>query len=286
MTTTQAKSGTNERLLEREVEIPAPVETVWKALTDGQELQRWFPIKAGVKPGKGGFVMMSWGPDMEAENPIEVWEPNKHLRTVWHAPSPVDGTLTPLAVDFFLEGKGGSTALRVVHHGVGKEAAWDDMYKDFGNGWSAELRGLRHYLTHHRGRDRETLWLLAPSGLSVDETWKRLAGPEGLNLKGDMTKKREGEPYSFKTSTGDTFEGTVMYSNPPHEFAGTVAALENSMLRAGAYTCFGHVDAIVWINSWNAPRALLDGLESRLKKMLERAFPGAKAVKRTAEGAA
>ena len=39
------------RSIETQIEINAPVEAVWKALTDAAELANWFPVKARVKPG-------------------------------------------------------------------------------------------------------------------------------------------------------------------------------------------------------------------------------------------
>ena len=54
----QAEKVKKERRLEREVEIEAPREDVWKALTDANELARWFPLKARVTPGLGGKVFV------------------------------------------------------------------------------------------------------------------------------------------------------------------------------------------------------------------------------------
>jgi uncharacterized protein YndB with AHSA1/START domain len=71
------------RSIEMQLEINAPPEAVWKALTDSLKLTRWFPLNAKVKPGVGGSIWVSWGPPFEGESPIQIWEPNKHLRTGW-----------------------------------------------------------------------------------------------------------------------------------------------------------------------------------------------------------
>jgi uncharacterized protein YndB with AHSA1/START domain len=47
---------------EKEIEIAVPIEEVWKALTDANELARWFPLEARVTPGLGGKIFVSWGP--------------------------------------------------------------------------------------------------------------------------------------------------------------------------------------------------------------------------------
>ena len=49
------------RAIEKEIELNAPVEAVWMALTDGKELARWFPLEARVTPGVGGEVFLSVG---------------------------------------------------------------------------------------------------------------------------------------------------------------------------------------------------------------------------------
>jgi uncharacterized protein YndB with AHSA1/START domain len=63
--------------VELSVELDAPLEAVWKALTDGEELSLWFPLPARVTPGAGGSVWMSWGPLWEGEAKIEIREPNR-----------------------------------------------------------------------------------------------------------------------------------------------------------------------------------------------------------------
>ena len=63
MSTQEAFEGPQDqetRAVEREIEIDAPLAAVWKALTDADELTRWFPLNAGVTPGVGGSVWMSW----------------------------------------------------------------------------------------------------------------------------------------------------------------------------------------------------------------------------------
>ncbi len=74
------------RSIETEFEIAAPVDAVWKALTDADELTNWFPLNARVKPGVGGSILMTWGEDLadcDHESLIRVWEENKHLQFVW-----------------------------------------------------------------------------------------------------------------------------------------------------------------------------------------------------------
>ena len=132
------------RAIERTVEIDAPVEAVWKAISEGEELAKWFALDARVKPGVGGEVWLSW-PGMEGASPISVWEPGKRLQTrEEHGP-------VLMTVDWHLEAKGGKTILRLVHSGFGADAAWDDQYDDTSRGWAVFVGNLKHYLERHRG---------------------------------------------------------------------------------------------------------------------------------------
>ena len=57
----RAEETVKERKLEREVMLEAPVDKVWKALTDAQELKKWFPLEARVTPGAGGEILSVLG---------------------------------------------------------------------------------------------------------------------------------------------------------------------------------------------------------------------------------
>lgn len=104
----------DERVVEREITLDAPSAAVWKALTDAAELMRWFPLEARVSPGRGGAVWMRWDDAYDAESAIDIWEPERHLRIRF----PHERAMH-LATDYYLEGRGGGTVLRVVTSGFG-----------------------------------------------------------------------------------------------------------------------------------------------------------------------
>ena len=64
------------------IEIDAPAEAVWHAISDAEELQRWFPLEAEVEPGVGGKVTVGWGPDIIGSGRIVAWEEGRRLRYV------------------------------------------------------------------------------------------------------------------------------------------------------------------------------------------------------------
>lgn len=270
----KAKPG---RAIEAEITIQAPVEAVWKALTDAQELTRWFPIEAEVTPGEGGRQWLSWGEELAGESRIEIWEPNRHLRTAapeqpWSAAA---GEAPPLriAVDFYLEGRGGATVLRLVHSGFGEGADWDAEYESVRSGWQFELRGLRHYLERHRGTPRRVAWVEWTVPLSKEEAWKKLAA---MAPPLPTAKWKEGDAYRVEAVTGDVFAGEVLNLEPPKGFSGTVKDLNDSVLRLLAEKLAGGTSVWFWVSAYGVAEAELRGLEERWAEAMEKAFPGGK----------
>ena len=141
---------------------PRRRDEVWRALTQAEELVRWFPMEARVTPGVGGTMLWNWGEGQDWESRIDVWEPGRRLRLVagrcpalrHPGPALAAGMSEParIAMEFTLETHRGKTRLRLVHSGFGEGAAWDTEIEGISEGWQAELRSLRHYLERHRGR--------------------------------------------------------------------------------------------------------------------------------------
>jgi len=256
------------RKLETEVEIEAPPEAVWRALTEAGELTRWFPPQARVEPGAGGSIWMSWDGKAEGTNRIEIWEPNRHLRTAW---SEV-GAPVRLAVDFHLEGEGGRTVLRLVHHGFSADAEWDGMFDGIRRGWSYELRGLRHYLERHRGTDRIVARAdRAIGGLPVAEAFRRLLSARGLAAEGSLGGLVEGDRYAITTAGGDRLEGTVRYREEPTDLALVVDNWNDGLLRLGIERWAGPdspLEAHLWLATWGVAADRVAALQEHWETLL------------------
>jgi hypothetical protein len=135
-----------------------------------------------------------------------------------------------LAVDYYIEGQGGKTMLRLVDSGFGPEAEWDDEFDSISRGWKYELRGLRHYLARHRATPRRVAWALAKTSLPAKECYRRLMGPRGLVRGGSVEGLREGDGYRIVGATGDVFEGVVYTHDAPSDFAGTIVGLNDGLV--------------------------------------------------------
>ena len=261
---------TGTRAIETEVTIDAPPERVWKALTDANELTRWFPFEADVEPGEGGKILLSWGADMEGSSRIRVWEPGRHLQTSWMEPTermletgkdaPAGSTAEraaggewpgdKLIVDYFLEALGGKTVLRLVHSGFSADAKWDNEFDSHRRGWNFELRSLRHYLEHHDGRQRKVVWLRAPLKVSAEQAWSRVVGTEGLAREGSLAGSLLDSAYSVRTVHGDALNGTLTVFDRPLQLAMTLDNMGSSLLRFSVETCFGPAEANLFLSSW------------------------------------
>jgi uncharacterized protein YndB with AHSA1/START domain len=160
-----------------EIVIDAPIEAVWKAIADGEELTRWFVEEASVEPRVGGTITKSWGGEEKSSSTIEVWEPNKKLR-VKLAPFDMGAAKpdpeVPMIDEYTIERRDGKTVLRLVSSGIPDAPEWDGFYNGTDSGWSSFFRTLRHYLEHHRGRPRSTIKIVGQLSTTLDEAWARL----------------------------------------------------------------------------------------------------------------
>lgn len=192
------------RKIVKEIFVRAPPDVVWHALTDAQELTRWFPVDARVQPGKGGSIWISFGGGVEGEAPITAWEPNRRFE--W---TETRGAVK-LAVDFQLEAKSGGTVVRLVHSGFGAGPDWDDEFHMTERGWGYFTQHLRWYLERHRGKPRDLISFREPVPLTRSEAFLRLTGPSGLSKDDRLATAPPGSTYETTTALGDRLSGEIV----------------------------------------------------------------------------
>lgn len=61
------------------VDIKATPEEVFRAVTDPEQIVKWFAPYARVDPRVGGEYDISWDPEMQGGGVISVWDPPKHF---------------------------------------------------------------------------------------------------------------------------------------------------------------------------------------------------------------
>jgi uncharacterized protein YndB with AHSA1/START domain len=165
------------RSYEKNFEVAAPVESVWKAITEGDELTRWFCQEARCEPDIGGQQHIDLGGGAKATGVITVWKPNAHLRTEAVRPdldnSMSAGKSEPYATDWYLEHQGGVTRVRMVASGFGEGPDWDHEYDGTFHGWDMFHKTMKHYLAHHRGHASANVVLYAVLSVPPEEAWSR-----------------------------------------------------------------------------------------------------------------
>lgn len=247
------------RKAEVAVELNATLEEAWRVISEAEELMRWFPLEAEVRPGVGGSMRWGWGDSFSGIARIESWEPPHLLRLVQEDQRPydADGRVLPageaeparLVVEMKLETRAGKTVLRLIHSGFGQGAAWDDELEGVSNGWQFELRSLAHYVSRHLGHDRHIGWAIGKTTLSHAAVWQGLRGVGGYTVEAESMQA--GRAFTLRTPSGRTFSGTVMLHVPEREFAGTVRELGDGIIRLGTWRAGGETGIHVWAATWN-----------------------------------
>src|SRR5262245_65733138 len=145
-----------ERTLELHVDIDAPIEAVWKAITEGPGIANWFaPVAEVSAPGEGATVTTGWSDEMMMTHTVVAWEPQQHVR--WLDESGWMGPGTSLALDLYLSTENGKTRVRLVQSAFGASEGWDDLFDGIKTGWSYFLQNLRIYVEKHQGRTRRLI---------------------------------------------------------------------------------------------------------------------------------
>ncbi|HEY0156907.1 MAG TPA: SRPBCC domain-containing protein [Thermoanaerobaculia bacterium] len=244
----------DEKKVIAELTINASPEEVWRAISEGEEIKRWFTLDARVTPGEGGAVWMSFGEGMDWEVPIRIWEPNRHLGTVDPAPS-------TLAVDYYIEARGGETVLRIVHSGFAADA-WDDELDTLNSGWRAFLAGLKNYLERHQGEPRSVAYFRHPAvEIERAEAFPRLLAALAVPLVG------AGERFE-----GDLFRGTAEVVAPPINLSGRLESHGGGFLMLEVEPGKGRCRPSVWVSLYGEMRPEAESLTTLLRERVTRAF--------------
>jgi len=264
------------RAFEMTIEVAVPADAVWQALTSAEELVRWFPTEAKVTPGKGGQWLISWDGKWPWTPEIEIWEPNRHLRLTDKKARPHDANgeavnesvkPLPISIDWYLEGKGGSTTLRLVHSGFGRGKEWDDEFEGVSMGWLLELNGLKHYLEHHRGEDRRVVWNRTVVSVPPQAVWPHLVGHAGI-MRDEQLKA--GERYSMTLSTGHRIEGMVIAAVMNRGFQVTVDEWKNALLRMWVDKVGDESAVNAWLSAYGMDEEHVAEYSAKMKAEIER----------------
>ena len=258
------------RNIELSVEIDAPARAVWRAITDGDAVSNWFAPVASAEPGEGGHLTVSWGADSEWTSRITVWEPDVHLRLADDLPDEAAEQGAAMTLDYFLEGRDGTTRLGLVNSGLSADPSWDDGVRMMTNGWRFFLWNLKHYLERHPDSHRtmisERPWVTG----TREEAWETVFGDDGLG----RVSERAGDEVSLRLDGGHLLEGAVVLSDRPWAFAAMLASLNDGVLHVEMEGSGERWKMGVWLSAYGLEEERCDRIRAALGQTIARLFPG------------
>ena len=110
--------ATPEFHIQRDIVIEAPVEVVWRTITEPDQISLWFAdkVELEIKPGASGYLGFG---DQGGPVTVETVDPPTRFSFRWNHPAGEEPAETnSLLVEFTLAGEGERTHLRVVESGL------------------------------------------------------------------------------------------------------------------------------------------------------------------------
>ncbi|MGI9628791.1 MAG: SRPBCC family protein [Longimicrobiales bacterium] len=256
------------RAVDLVIEIKSSPEAVWKAITEPDELIRWFSPEASGEAKEGGHVTVSWGGGSAWKSNIVVWKPGVHLGLQDELNQPVEEQGAVVALDYFIETKDGSTVVRLVNSGFSADDEWDDFFHMVTNGWTFFLWNLKHYLERHPGTPRTMMPVRPWVSGTRDEVWAKVFGDEGL---GDGAPA-SGQAFAFDLGS-EVLEGVVVLSDRPWAFAGQVHSLDDGVIHIELEGSGDRWKLGVWLAAYGVDQDSCDRARSALASRIAGLFP-------------
>jgi uncharacterized protein YndB with AHSA1/START domain len=142
--------------IEKTIDLRAPVERVWSAITDFNEFGQWFRVKldgpfVAGQPSSGhitypGYEHVVW------QAQVVTMDRPRLFSFTWH-PYGVDPDVdyskeTPTLVEFRLEPIAGGTRLVVVESGFGKVPAHrrEEAFRMNDGGWAEQVKNIQAHV--------------------------------------------------------------------------------------------------------------------------------------------
>lgn len=128
--------------IERQMTFQAPRDAVWAALTEPEQIRKWFGNEAELDLRPGGEGVFRWG-EVEVRVTVEEVNPPSRFSYRWEPSQTPTGGPTTL-VEFELEEIQGGTRLSLVESGFESLSAESRQENEFG--WDEELGDLRAFV--------------------------------------------------------------------------------------------------------------------------------------------
>jgi uncharacterized protein YndB with AHSA1/START domain len=255
---------TRERTIDLHIDIDATIDEVWHALTTGEGIARWFAPYAAVTPGEGGTVSVGWDPNEMWSQPITVWEPPRRMQTASEMPSK-DGRMVRLAVDYYVEARGGHVRVRLVHSGFDESDSWNEYIDGLDAGWSYFLFNLKHALERHRGVARLQLSARFRTAAPAGEEHP-VFGVSGLHVRPAVAGLRPGDACRVSIGGVDV-DATVAVRHGSRTIAFMVPAWNDALLFVEREGMNETHTLGVWLSLYGVPEATVAPLRQGLNDL-------------------
>ncbi len=270
MTESPAVSPAATRDIEISIEIAAPAQAVWRAISEPDGVANWFAPIASGEPGEGGHLNVSWGGDGTWTSWVTAWEPLRRLRLVDELPEEGADEDPAMAYEYRLQARDGATLLTFVHSGLSADPSWDDTFHMMTNGWRFFLWNLKHYLERHPNEHRtmisERPWVTG----TREQVWDAILGADALRI----TPAQEGDRFDLHFEGGEVLEGTVVLWDRPWAFAGVVSSLNDGVLHVEMEGTGDRWKMGVWLSTYGLEEERCKEIGAALGQSISRMFPG------------
>ncbi len=139
--------------IERDIEIDAPVDVVWRTITEPELIRTWFSDVADVEARPGAVGSLTFRADSDAPHIVGITvvdadRPHRFSYRWVYPPGEDASEVNSTLVTFTLVADGNErTRLRVVESGLDKMQMADDekqrFFEDHSHGWQAQGDRLR-----------------------------------------------------------------------------------------------------------------------------------------------
>ncbi|SRR6266568_9613866 len=136
--------------IEKEILIEAPIDVVWRVVTEPAQITQWFASTAELEGRSGGEGRLAFQQGETYSLQVETFEPPHRFAYRWlHESGAKARPDNSMLVEFTLHDEAGKTRLRVVESGF-DEVDWTDEAKAkyaerHTTGWELILGRLRDY---------------------------------------------------------------------------------------------------------------------------------------------
>ena len=128
------------------MDVAAPADKVWLALTQVDHLRRWCSPKADIKAKPGGLFRASVDRVIELEAHIDVYEPGRRMRLIYLPSTELPPSDAPLIDDFILDATPPQTIVRLLGSGIPGTPEWEPQYRRLRMGWQAAMTRLKVFV--------------------------------------------------------------------------------------------------------------------------------------------